>query len=71
MSEVEIKRADRGPADDGAAAGLTERAVEEVVSRFRDAYGTRDVDAVVGLFAEDGDWRLGPGRSPGRRTCAA
>jgi len=81
MSDVEIKRADRGPADDGAAAGLTERAVEEVVSRFRDVYGARTSTRSLGLFAEGRGLEVGTwdvhregGRAPrnglGRATLA-
>ena len=49
-----------------AGGGLSEAAVEELVSRFAAAYSARDVDAVVGLFAEDGDWRVGPGTFAGK-----
>jgi hypothetical protein len=40
--------------------------VADVVGRFRDAYDARNVDAVVDLFAEHGDWRLGPGTFAGK-----
>jgi ketosteroid isomerase-like protein len=40
--------------------------VEEVVSRFHDAYDARDIDTLAELFAENGDWRLAPGTFTGK-----
>jgi ketosteroid isomerase-like protein len=40
--------------------------VREIAVRFADAYDARDVDAVVDLFAENGDWTLGPGTCAGK-----
>jgi hypothetical protein len=52
--------------DPAPAKTLAASAVADVVARFRDAYDSRNVDAVVGLFAEHGDWRLGPGTFAGK-----
>ena len=52
------------PAPVGAVP--SEATVAEIVSSFAAAYTARDVDAVVGLFAEDGDWRVGPGTFAGK-----
>jgi hypothetical protein len=40
--------------------------VADIVARLRGAYDGRNVDAVVALFAEHGDWRLGPGTFTGK-----
>lgn len=45
---------------------LSESAVAQVATRFREAYDARNVDAVVALFAERGDWTLGPGTFSGK-----
>lgn len=51
---------------EGLAGAAPEAAVKNVVDRFREAYDGRNVDAVLDLFADDGDWRLGPGTFTGK-----
>jgi hypothetical protein len=65
MSDVQTTPVDPAHADT-AARGLSERTVEETVSSFERAYSTRDIDGFVELFAENGDWRLGPGTFTGK-----
>ena len=57
-----------GPPPAAASAGgeAPEAAIEEVVSRFTQAYEARDIEAVVESFSEDGDWRVGPGTFTGK-----
>jgi len=57
----------QGPPADVAASGrASEVEVERIVARFGEAYDGRDIDGVVELFAEDGDWRVGPGTFTGK-----
>lgn len=65
MSEVRTPLRASAPAD-SAARGLSDERVEEIVSRFHDAYDARDIDTLVELFAESGDWRLAPGTFTGK-----
>ena len=65
MSATEAGQPGASAAPAPVAAGPSETVVGEVVSRFAAAYEARDVDAVVGLFAEDGDWRVGAGTFAG------
>ncbi len=41
---------------------------ESIVRRFAEVYEAREIDAVVELFAEDGDWRVGPGTFTGKEA---
>jgi hypothetical protein len=66
MSDAPTNPTGPAPLDAGSAGALSEKAVQDVVGRFRDAYDARNVDAVVDLFAEHGDWTLGPGTFTGR-----
>lgn len=54
------------PAETTTRGAATEATVERIVARFGEAYDGRDIDAVVELFAEDGDWRVGPGTFTGK-----
>ena len=54
------------PADTTTRGDAAEATVEQIVSRFGEAYDARDIDAVVELFSEDGDWRVGPGTFTGK-----
>ena len=65
MSEVRTTLRASAPAD-SASHGLSEQTVKEIVSRFQIAYDARDIDTLVELFAENGDWRLAPGMFTGR-----
>ena len=65
MSQVRTTLRASVPADSGAL-GLSEQTVKEIVSRFHNAYDARDIDTLVELFAENGDWQLGPGTFTGK-----
>jgi len=52
--------------DPATPKSLSEGAVANVAARFRESYDARNVDAVVDLFAEHGDWTLGPGMFSGK-----
>lgn len=65
MSEVPTTL--RASAQAGSPAlGLSDQMVEEIVSRFHAAYDARDIDTLVELFTETGDWRLAPGTFTGK-----
>jgi ketosteroid isomerase-like protein len=65
MSEVQT--APRAAGQPGPpAVGVSDQTVEEIVSRFHAAYDARDIDTLVELFAETGDWRLAPGTFTGK-----
>lgn len=66
MSDVQSRQNDPAPVDPALATALSEGAVRDVVARFRDAYDARNVEAALDLFAERGDWTLGPGTFAGR-----
>lgn len=65
MSEARTTLRASAPAD-SASLGLSDQMVVEIVSRFHDAYDARDIDTLVELFAENGDWRLEPGTFTGK-----
>jgi hypothetical protein len=50
----------------GAPSSRPEGGVREIAARFADAYDARNVDAVVDLFSDNGDWTLGPGMFAGK-----
>jgi ketosteroid isomerase-like protein len=65
MSEVVTERSKVARAE---AERPSEEEVRGVVSSFDESYDARDVDGVVALFAEDGDWTVGPGTFSGRAS---
>ena len=66
MSNAPEKPSGPAPATATLPNALPEQAVRDVAARFRDAYDARNVDAFVELFAEHGDWTLGPGTFTGK-----
>ena len=66
MADIPIRLSAPTPTNLASPRALAEGAVADVVARFREAYDARNVDAVVDLFAENGDWRLGPGIFAGK-----
>ena len=67
MSDVRTRLPAQGATEPVVGGGLREDKVEGVVSTFREAYDARDIDAVVELFAEDGDWSVSLGTFTGEK----
>ena len=68
MSMMGTEGPDMPPVDTSGGQGLSEWEARGIVERFAKAYEARDVDAVLEMFADDGDWRVGPGTFTGKEA---